>query len=100
MYQPERRIDVTWARDAGEAPAAYPVRLLISCDDRFGMLKQITTIIGDARANIRNIEARTANAQGSVEVLLDIADLAHLEQIIAGLRKISGLHDVQRMQKV
>ena len=28
------------------------------------------------------------------------SDLAHLEQIVAGLRKIPGLHEVQRLQKV
>ena len=99
LYEPERRIDVAWASDAGEA-AAYPVRLLIVCDDRFGMLKQITTVIGDARANIRNIQSRSADTQATVEVLLDIEDLAHLEQIVAGLRKIPGLHEVQRLQKV
>jgi GTP pyrophosphokinase len=76
------------------------VRLLIVCDDRFGMLKQITTVIGDARANIRNIQSRSADTQATVEVLLDIEDLAHLEQIMTGLRKIPGLHEVQRLQKV
>ena len=55
MYEPERRIDVEWAGGAGEAAAAYPVRLQMLCDDRFGMLKQITTVIGDAHANIRDM---------------------------------------------
>jgi len=63
-------------------------------------LKNITGIIGDAKSNIRNISARTANSQASVEVVLDIADLKHLEQIIVGLRKIPGVHDVQRLQKI
>jgi ACT domain len=31
---------------------------------------------------------------------MDIADLKHLERIIQGLRKIPGVHDVQRLQKV
>jgi hypothetical protein len=33
-------------------------------------------------------------------VVLDIADLKHLESIIAGLRKIAGVHEVQRLQKI
>jgi guanosine-3',5'-bis(diphosphate) 3'-pyrophosphohydrolase len=98
MYEPERRIDVEWA--GGEAPDSYPVKLTVFCDDRFGMLKQITAIIGDAKTNIRNIEARTANGQASVDAVLDVADLQHLEQIVAGLRKIPGVHDVQRLQKI
>jgi guanosine-3',5'-bis(diphosphate) 3'-pyrophosphohydrolase len=99
LYEPERRIDVEWARDES-TPTAYPVKLTVFCDDRFGMLKSITGVIGDAQSNIRNITAHTANSQASVEVVLDIPDLKHLEQIIAGLRKIPGVHEVQRLQKI
>jgi GTP diphosphokinase / guanosine-3',5'-bis(diphosphate) 3'-diphosphatase len=99
LYEPERRIDVEWARDES-TPTAYPVKLTVYCDDRFGMLKNITGVIGDAKSNIRNIAAHTSNSQASVEVVLDIADLKHLEQIIVGLRKIPGVHEVQRLQKI
>ncbi len=99
LYEPERKIDVEWARDDA-APTAYPVKLTVFCDDRFGMLKSITGVIGDAKSNIRNISAHTANSQASVEVVLDIADLKHLEAIIVGLRKIPGVHEVQRLQKI
>jgi GTP diphosphokinase / guanosine-3',5'-bis(diphosphate) 3'-diphosphatase len=99
LYEPERKIDVEWARDDA-TPTAYPVKLTVFCDDRFGMLKSITGIIGDAKSNIRNIAAHTANSQASVEVVLDISDLKHLETIIGGLRKIPGVHEVQRLQKI
>jgi len=99
MYEPERKIDVEWARDDG-TPSAYPVKLTVSCDDRFGMLKQITAVISDTKTNIRNIEARTSNGQANVDIVLDIADLKHLENIVNGVRKIPGVHDVQRLQKI
>ncbi|HWZ74982.1 MAG TPA: bifunctional (p)ppGpp synthetase/guanosine-3',5'-bis(diphosphate) 3'-pyrophosphohydrolase [Candidatus Sulfotelmatobacter sp.] len=99
LYEPERKIDVEWARD-DSTPTAYPVKLTVFCDDKFGMLKNITGVIGDAKSNIRNIAAHTANSQASVEVVLDISDLKHLEQIIVGLRKIPGVHEVQRLQKI
>jgi guanosine-3',5'-bis(diphosphate) 3'-pyrophosphohydrolase len=99
LYEPERKIDVEWARNEA-TPAAYPVKLTVFCDDRFGMLKSITGVIGDAKSNIKNIAAHTANSQASVEVVLDISDLKHLEQIIIGLRKIPGVHEVQRLQKI
>jgi len=99
LYEPERKIDVEWARDDA-TPTAYPVKLTVFCDDRFGMLKSITGVIGDAKSNIRNIAAHTANSQASVEVVLDISDLKHLEAIIVGLRKIPGVHEVQRLQKI
>jgi GTP diphosphokinase / guanosine-3',5'-bis(diphosphate) 3'-diphosphatase len=99
MYEPERKIDVEWAQDDG-TPSAYPVKLTVFCDDRFGMLKQITAVISDTKTNIRNIEARTNNGQANVDIVLDIADLKHLENIVNGVRKIPGVHDVQRLQKI
>jgi guanosine-3',5'-bis(diphosphate) 3'-pyrophosphohydrolase len=99
LYEPERKIEVEWASDEG-TPSAYPVKLTVFCDDHFGMLKQITAVISDTKTNIRNIEARTSNGQANIDIVLDIADLKHLENIINGVRKIPGVHDVQRLQKI
>src|SRR5438309_264641 len=60
LYEPERKIEVEWARDES-TPTAYPVKLTVFCDDRFGMLKSITGVIGDAKSNIKNITAHTSN---------------------------------------
>ena len=99
LYEPERRIEVEWAQDDA-TPSSYPVKLTVFCDDRFGMLKQITGVIGDSHTNIRNVEARTENGQANIDIVLDVADLKHLENVINGMRKISGVHDVQRLQKI
>jgi len=99
LYEPERRIDVEWAYDEGTA-SSYPVKLTVFCEDRFGMLKQITSVISDAKTNIRDVQVRSSNTQANVDVILDIADLKHLENIINGVRKIPGVHEVQRLQKV
>ncbi len=101
MYESDRRIAVEWARPRKEdGQAGYPVKLTVFCDDRSGMLKQMTAVISDENINIRNIEARTANSQATVDIVVDIEDLKHLERIVAGLRKIPGVHDVHRVQKI
>ena len=100
MYEADRRIDVEWARDKETTATAFPVKLTLNCDDRAGMLRQITAVISDTNTNIRNIEARTGNGRANIDVVLDIADLKHLENIINGVRKIPGVHEVQRLQKI
>ena len=102
MYEPDRRIAVEWGKDAASAnwQAGYPVKLVVFCDNRPGMLKQIATVISDANTNIRNIEAKTAEDHATVDLVADIADLKHLERIVTGVRKIPGVRDVQRMQKL
>jgi GTP pyrophosphokinase len=102
MFEPERRIAVEWGRDAATPnwQAGYPVKLAVYCDNRPGMLKQSATVISDANTNIRNIEAKTAEDQATVEIIADIADLKHLDRIVTGVRKIPGVRDVRRLQKL
>ncbi|HEV2961423.1 MAG TPA: bifunctional (p)ppGpp synthetase/guanosine-3',5'-bis(diphosphate) 3'-pyrophosphohydrolase [Candidatus Angelobacter sp.] len=104
MYEPDRRIAVEWSKpakkDIVEGSSRYPVKLTVFCDDRSGMLKQLTAVISDDNANIRNIEARTADSQATIDMVIDIEDVKHLERIMAGLRKIPGIRDVQRLNKI
>ena len=102
MYDSDRRIAVEWARGVAQKDSAggYPVKLTMFCDDRAGMLKQITAIVSDDNTNIRNIEIRTANSQATIDMVVDILDVKHLDRMVAGLRKVSGVHDVQRVQKI
>jgi GTP diphosphokinase / guanosine-3',5'-bis(diphosphate) 3'-diphosphatase len=101
MFEPERRIAVEWARDPAPLRATgYPVKLSVLCDNRPGMLKHIATVIADANTNICNIEANTSEDHATVDIVADIADLKHLERILSGVRKIPGVRDVQRVQKL
>ncbi len=103
MYEADRRIAVEWSKPAKkeiENGSKYPVKLTVYCDDRAGMLKQLTAVISDDNANIRNIEARTADSQATIDMVIDIEDVKHLERIMAGLRKIPGIRDVQRLNKI
>ena len=102
MYEPERRIAVEWGAKEpkiGGTTPSYPVKLTVFGDDRAGMLKQITSVISDD-TNIRTIEARGEDTIANVDVVLDVNDVAHLNRIITGLRKIPGVRDVQRIQKL
>ncbi|MDR3749247.1 MAG: bifunctional (p)ppGpp synthetase/guanosine-3',5'-bis(diphosphate) 3'-pyrophosphohydrolase [Acidobacteriota bacterium] len=102
MFEPERRIVVEWGHDpaARNWTVGYPVKLVVFCDNRPGMLKQIATVISDANTNIQNIEAKTVEDHATVDIVADIADVKHLERILGGVRKIPGVRDVQRMQKI
>jgi len=104
MYEADRRIAVEWSKPVKAATpsgkATYPVKLTVFCDDRPAMLKQLTAVISDGNTNIRNIEARTADSQATIDIVIDIEDVKHLERVMIGLRKIPGIHDVQRLNKV
>jgi GTP pyrophosphokinase len=104
LYESDRRIAVEWARPADEAVSrkqTYPVRLTIFCDDRTGMLKELTAVISDENTNIRTVDSRPGpNDDAIVEFVVDAEDVRHLTRLVQGLRRVPGVRDVQRSQKL
>jgi GTP pyrophosphokinase len=103
LYEPERRIEVNWATKKDEKlskPGTYPVKITVYCDDRAGLLKNLTAVISDDDTNIRNLDVRTGESQAHIDVVVDIEDVKHLERITQDLRKVAGVREVQRVQKL
>ena len=94
MYQAERRIAVEWG---GQSAATFPVQLAIRAKDRAGLLAEITAVISGAGSNIRNLESRPEKLNARIEASLEIADRRQLESILNNIRKISGVHGVDRV---
>ena len=107
LYESDRRIQVEWAElpSANGAPApkqqTYPVKLTVLCDDRSGMLKEFTAIISDDGTNIRSVDTKPA-ADGSavVDFVVETVDVRHLNRLVQHLRRVPGVRDVQRVQKI
>ena len=95
MYDVERKIEVEWARTAEDA---FPVRIVVHTDDRPGMLMQLTSVLADENANIRSLEAKTEidHDGGIVEMTVEVRDKKQLEKLVAAMRRISGVRDVER----
>jgi len=98
MYDPERRIDVEW--DKGSDIAPYTVRLAIEVEDRKGMLAELSQRISDINTNITNVEARTGDQRGRIDVTVEIKDVKHLEQVIKSVRGVAGVLNVERKAEV
>ena len=80
----------------------FPVRLVITCDDRSGMLKQLTATIADDDTNIRSVDSK-ANPDGitaNVEFVIETLDLSHLTKLQANLRRLPGIREVHRVSKL
>ena len=98
LYEAERRIPVEWA---GSTQATFPVRLRIFTEDRPGMLAGITSVISETGANIRTFESGgNDNTRARIEVALDVRDRKQLEQILAGIKRIPGVFDIERVYNV
>jgi guanosine-3',5'-bis(diphosphate) 3'-pyrophosphohydrolase len=98
MYEAERRIDVEWAKSD---EATYPVRLTIRTDDRPGLLNEVTSILSNDNTNISSVEASTETGRSAtIEMTLEVQNMKQLERILAAMRRISGVRDVERVHKL
>jgi GTP diphosphokinase / guanosine-3',5'-bis(diphosphate) 3'-diphosphatase len=102
LYESDRRINVEWSRAGADATGVqrYPVKLTVYCDDRPGMLKELTAVISDADTNIRNVDiSHDETGEAIIEFLVEAEDLRHVNRMVLGLRRVSGVRAVQRTQK-
>ena len=84
--EPERWIDVTWDIDE-DNPQRFPAKITVTALNEPGSLAQVAAVIGEADGNIDNIKM-TNRVPDYTEMLIDLEvwDLKHLNDIIAGLR--------------
>jgi guanosine-3',5'-bis(diphosphate) 3'-pyrophosphohydrolase len=84
--EPERWIDVTWDIDE-DNPQRFPAKIAVTAMNEPGSLAQVASVIGEADGNIENIKM-TNRVPDYTEMLIDLEvwDLKHLNDILAGLR--------------
>ncbi len=93
LMNPERQIPVAWGSAKG---STQPVKLLVEVEDRRGLLAEITSRISDAETNIRHIDSRMESGRGRINVIVDVADVAHLRRIRQLVGKIPGVLRITR----
>jgi guanosine-3',5'-bis(diphosphate) 3'-pyrophosphohydrolase len=104
LYESDRRIAVEWSRVGDQVEGRrqrYPVKITVFCDDRAGMLKELTAVISDDDTNIRGVDTkRGPEGEAAVEFVVEAEDLRHLNRMVLGIRRVAGVRAVQRTQKV
>ena len=96
--QPDRWLDVRW--DVEEhGKRLFPARLVVTSLNEPGALGAIATIIGEAGANIDQIEFVASSAPDFHDLVLDLQvfDVQHLNAIMTQIRTKSVVSKVQRV---
>ncbi len=91
-----------WLMEPGkEKQQTYPVRLTVICEDRAGMLRELTAVIADDGTNIRSLDSKTVeDGLAEVEFVVETVDVRHLNKLVQNMRRVPGVRDVQRVQKI
>jgi guanosine-3',5'-bis(diphosphate) 3'-pyrophosphohydrolase len=95
--QPDRWLDVRWDLD-GAGEEFFPARLIVTAINEPGTLGALATLIGETGANIDNIAFKAQSPDfREMTFDLEVADLKHLNEIVARLRASALVSKVERM---
>jgi guanosine-3',5'-bis(diphosphate) 3'-pyrophosphohydrolase len=98
MYDSERKIDVEWSTGKDGA-VFFDVKLLLDVDNQQGILAKITSAIAEEKINIKHIDAQTfETADAKIEIVLSVTDRKQMERVMTRIRRIKGVHDVERIR--
>ncbi len=99
---PERILTVKWPEKQNRnRPGIHPAQICVQCNDRPGMLGEITTVIAQCNVNIRSgtfqpAEVTRANNDAQDILTLDVTGTTQLTEVMQALRH---LKDVQRVTR-
>lgn len=105
LDEPERLLTVRWnekpsAENGNPPPPVYPVKILVECNDRPGMLGEITTAIAQYKVNIRSGKFEPSavhhDAEASDNLTIDVTGAEQLEVVLQAIRGLKGVQRVTR----
>jgi len=87
-----RLIEVSW----GEIQDVYPVDIEIHAWDRVGLLRDITTIIAEAKVNIASMSTAYQNEVTTVFATVEIMNIPQLTQLLSKIQSVRGVISATR----
>jgi guanosine-3',5'-bis(diphosphate) 3'-pyrophosphohydrolase len=92
VEEKERLIEVSW----GKIQEVYPVSVQIDAWDRVGVLRDITTVVADAKVNIASISTAYQDDITSVFVTFEITSMAQLTRLLSKIQGVRGVISATR----
>ncbi len=97
-HEPERRLDIDWQEMQGEI---FLVRLALEGSDRRGLYADVAAAVTETGTNIKSFDLHSGDGGGvSGSVLVEVENLAHLQKILKAVRRIKGITDVTRRERL
>jgi GTP pyrophosphokinase len=95
MVNKDRIVEVDWAKN--EKEEIQSVSILVTTENRTGMLASITNAIAEIKTGIRDARAKVSrDDRGFIEVTVEVYDKKHLDRVITSIEKLPGVIAVER----
>jgi len=93
---PERRVSVGWSK---QAKGTYDTEMIITSDDRAGMVAGISDAIQRAGYAMQRFNATTTEEGAALfYVALRVKDRNHIVELMSAIRKVKGVFTVERVR--
>ena len=95
MVNKDRIVEVEWAKS--EKEEIQSVSILVTTENRTGMLAGITNAIAEIKTGIRDARAKVSrDDKGFIEVTVEVYDKKHLDRVITSISNVPGVIAVER----
>ena len=93
---PDRIVDVDWnVREKH----TYPVRIKVVCDDRKGILTEVSSTISSFDVNISYAQVETVDLIATCDFVIDVNDLKQFNQIVMAIKQLKFVKSIERIRK-
>jgi GTP pyrophosphokinase len=92
---PERQIDVSWAI---EHQTSFQTELNVYCNDRTGILRDITTVLSNQKVGLLGVNSFSNKSHNSalIKLSIEVTDANNLARVIDKLKQLPDVNDVAR----
>ncbi len=93
---PERKVEVEW--DTG-AVGSRPAKIEVICNDKKGILADISSTITSSEANITSAQLKATEDKKAVGIFeVEVGSVDQLQKVIAALSRLKGVLKVERLR--
>jgi GTP pyrophosphokinase len=96
-HEPERRLEIDWQEAQGER---FVVRLALEGNDRRGLYADLAAAVSSTGTDIKSMDLRSVDGRTLGSMLVEVENLSHLEKIIRAARRVKGVTEVARRERV
>ena len=92
-----RLIEVNWEEEIEQKQ--YEVKLVVRSMDRNFLLSDIVTVVSQCKAGLNHVDSKVNEDRltATTKMSVVVSDATHLQSLIANLRKINSVMEVERV---
>lgn len=90
---PERVVDVKWGM---QPDALYPVELLVTAQDRPGLLRDVSEVFAREKLNVIGVNSSSARGEARMLFTVEIQRAADVPHILGAILEVRGVFNARR----